>query len=111
MSITVHDATRDEAPPAAPCAACDREAWFEARVDARVGAEPVGRQAHACASHLLEIVQGLSAWVRDNDLAGGMLTVLAPHYGTELCTIAIMRPGRPAGSARAASGGQGSRCA
>jgi hypothetical protein len=115
MSVTIHDATRDDAPPAALCEACGGEAWFEARVDARTGDEPVSRHAGACAGHLLGIVQGMSAWVRDNDLAAGLLTVLAVNPfgaggpgpakaanwgsgGSALCTIAIMRPARTASS-------------
>jgi hypothetical protein len=125
MSFTVGEEPQDQASPAVFCEACGREASFEARVDARAGQEPVARKANACAGHLRGIAQGLSAWFRENDLAGGLLTISAigpsaarllsgsghwesRGWGSALCTIAIMRPARTALPSRAASAAQDS---
>src|SRR5262245_5581509 len=73
MPATVTDATSSGA---AACSTCTRAAFFQVRVESPAGREYVGR-ANACASHLVEVIELLSAWARESKLAGGWLTVLA----------------------------------
>jgi len=60
---------------------CEREACFQARVEATIGHDEIRRRANACGRHLTDVVQALCAWVMDRDIASGWLTVFAvdPH--------------------------------
>jgi len=57
--------------------ACERPPRFQARLEAAGEAQPVRKNAEACAGHLTELVRVLTAWARDHDLTEGQLTVLA----------------------------------
>jgi hypothetical protein len=123
MTVPVQNASVTavwEQRPAAVCVLCSRVACFQARLEAMAGAglpdaQPVSRRSNACASHLVGVIQELSAWSEDHELAGGLLTVLAidpyalpcpagagqppgpglelqPELGFTFCTIAIGRP-------------------
>jgi hypothetical protein len=61
--------------------ACSRATCFQARVEATAGQVRVRRRANACASHLVDMIQALTSWARDSDLAGSRLTVLAIDPG------------------------------
>ncbi|HUC23673.1 MAG TPA: hypothetical protein VMA73_13270 [Streptosporangiaceae bacterium] len=56
---------------------CEREACFQARVEATAGHNEIRRRAHACGRHLTDVVQALCAWVRNSDISNGCLTVFA----------------------------------
>jgi hypothetical protein len=56
---------------------CDRAPRFQARLEAADGTERVQRDAEACAAHLCDMVQALTAWARAVHLTEGKLTVLA----------------------------------
>ena len=73
MPAAVPDATLSGA---ATCTTCTRVAFFQVRVESPDGRELAGR-ANACASHLVEVIELLSAWARASEFAGGWLTVLA----------------------------------
>ena len=57
--------------------ACERPPRFQARLESVNGTGPVRKNAEACAAHLTEMVQALTAWASDHDLTDGQLTVLA----------------------------------
>jgi hypothetical protein len=124
MTASVQDApvrppgdADDDARPAAVCAVCSRVACFQARLEAkaragqagagglctgsdgagRAGTSQVGRRSNACASHVVSVIQDLSAWFADRDLAGGLLTVLAidPYALPRQAGRGRHRAGRP----------------
>jgi hypothetical protein len=55
---------------------CARPPRFQARLEAASGTRRVRKNAGACADHLGDMVQALTAWARDHDLTDGQLTVL-----------------------------------
>ena len=69
---------------------CGHPPRFQARLEAADGAQPVRRNAEACAGHLTDMVQALTTWARDHHLTEGQLTVLVidpPLCGSGLLTV------------------------
>jgi hypothetical protein len=69
-------------PPPGICQAghtCHRPARFQARLEAAPGPGQSGlrKDAEACASHLTDVIQGLTTWASDHHLTDGHVTVLA----------------------------------
>lgn len=65
--------------PATACdgdARCMRVACFQVQLEAS-RPQPARRQALACAHHVADVIEALRGWAREQDLAGGHLTVLA----------------------------------
>ena len=66
----------------APATACDadarciRTACFQVQLEASPP-QQARRQALACAHHVADVIEALRGWAREQDLAGGQLTVLA----------------------------------
>jgi hypothetical protein len=58
---------------------CDRASHFQVLLDGSPAPQqaPVQRRTEACAGHLGNAVQALTAWARDHEVSGGYLTVLA----------------------------------
>ena len=71
----------------APSAACDadprcrRAACFQVQLQAAPPRE-ADRRALACANHVTDVIEALRGWVREHDLAGGQLTILAIEPAT-----------------------------
>jgi hypothetical protein len=81
---------------AVTCAACTREAFFQARIEYPPGPEFIRQRASACSSHLVDIIQTLRTWARARQLAsGGWLTVLAidPYALPRLAALGVADPG------------------
>jgi hypothetical protein len=57
--------------------ACCQPPRFQARLEAANGTEPIRRNSEACADHLGDMVQALTAWARVHHVTEGQLTVLA----------------------------------
>jgi hypothetical protein len=72
--------------------ACHRPPRFQAHLDAPQHAQRprVRRRTEACASHLGAMVQAMTIWAREQELADGDLTILTinPSSGAS-------RPGQP----------------
>jgi len=87
--------------PFAPSTACDGDprcghpACFQIQLEASLP-ERAYRQALACAYHVADVIEALRGWAREQDLAGGQLTILAIE---------------PAGGGRQPGGTGGSRSA
>lgn len=65
--------------PATACdgdARCMRVACFQVQLEAS-RPQPARRQALACAHHVADVIEALRGWAREQDLAGGQLTILA----------------------------------
>ena len=66
----------------APSTACDGDprcghpACFQIQLEASQPQQAY-RQALACAYHVADVIEALRAWAREQDLAGGQLTILA----------------------------------
>lgn len=72
----------------APSAACDADqrcghaACFQVQLEASQP-EQARRQALACAYHVADVIEALRGWAREQDLAGGQLTILAIESAPE----------------------------
>jgi hypothetical protein len=55
---------------------CVHAACFQVQVEASQP-EQAYRQALACAYHVADVIEALRKWAREQDLAGGQLTILA----------------------------------
>jgi hypothetical protein len=85
--------------PTAACGAdprCRHAACFQVQLEA---SQPrrADRRALACAYHVADVIEALRGWAREQDLAGGQLTILAIEPAAD---------GHQAGSAAAGSGDQ-----
>ncbi len=80
----------------AACVACNRAAFFQARIEYPAGSEFIRRRANACSSHLVDVIQALRAWARARQLTrGSWLTVLAidPYALPRLTAVGVADPG------------------
>jgi hypothetical protein len=98
MPLAVQKAAVQKAIPkrAVTCAACSREAFFQARIEYPQGPEFDRQRASACSGHLVDIIQTLRAWARARQLtSGGWLTVLAidPYALPGLVALGVADPG------------------
>jgi len=55
---------------------CRHAACFQVQLEASPP-EQARREALACAYHVADVIEALSVWAREHDLAGGQLTILA----------------------------------
>jgi hypothetical protein len=75
---------------------CRRLACFQARIQVFSGHELIHRRTNACASHVVDAVQGLGTWARDQAETGWMeVLAIDPYAAAEAAGAAdsMWRPG------------------